>query len=76
MKNMKVGDNFTIHCYKHDGMIHRSWDKTMLLEVNKDYLVFANNKSRVNNSDGRVWYTKEPAILYYFKNKYLNYFII
>lgn len=72
MKNMKIGENYTIHCYKHDGNIHRSWDKTMLIDINKDYLVFANSKSKVNNSDGRIWYTKEPAIIYYFKNKWYN----
>lgn len=72
MKNMRIGDNYTIHCYKHDESIHRSWDEAMLLDVCKDYLVFGNNKARVNNSDGRVWYTKEPAIIYYFKNKWYN----
>ena len=72
MKNMRIGENYTIHCYKHDESIHRSWDETMLLDVNRNYLVFGNNKARVNNSDGRVWYTKEPAIIYYFKDKWYN----
>ena len=44
----------------------------MLLDVNKDFLVFANRKAKVSNSDGRVWYTKEPAIIYYYKNKWYN----
>ena len=72
MKNLKIGDIYTIHCYKHDGTIHRTWNKTMLIDINKDFLVFANEKSRVNNCDGRVWYTKEPAIIYYFKDKWYN----
>ena len=72
MKNMKIGDNYTIHCYKHDGKIHRTWDEAMLLAVHKDYLVFGNKRAKVNNSDGRVWYTKEPAIIYYYKNKWYN----
>lgn len=72
MKNMKIGDNYTIHCYKHDGSIHRSWDEAMLLDVNKDFLVFGNRRARVNNSDGRVWYTKEPAIIFYYKKKWYN----
>ena len=72
MRNLKIGDIYTIHCYKHDGTIHRTWNKTMLIDINKDFLVFANEKSRVNNCDGRVWYTKEPAIIYYFKDKWYN----
>ena len=68
MKNFKIGENFTIHCYKHDGTIHRTWDEAVLLATHKDYLVFGNRKSKVSNIDGRVWYTKEPAIIYYYKN--------
>ena len=72
MKKMQVGEIYNIHCYKHDGNIHRTWDKTMLLDVTKDYLVFANRRSKVKNSDGKSWYTKEPAIMYYYKNKWYN----
>lgn len=72
MKKMQVGEIYNIHCYKHDGNIHRTWDKTMLLDVTKDYLVFANRRSKVKNSDGKSWYTKEPAIIYYYKNKWYN----
>ena len=72
MKNMKIGDNYTIHCYKHDGSIHRSWDEAMLIDVSKEFLVFGNKHAKVNNSDGRVWYTKEPAIIFYYKNKWYN----
>lgn len=46
MRNLKIGDIYTIHCYKHDGTIHRTWNKTMLIDINKDFLVFANEKSK------------------------------
>jgi len=72
MKNMKIGENYSIHCYKHNGKIHRTWDEAMLLDINKDYLVFANKRAKVSNSDGRIWHTKEPAIIYYFRNKWYN----
>lgn len=72
MRNMKIGDNYMIHCYKHDGTIHRSWDEAVLLDVNKDFLVFGNRKAKVHNSDGRIWYTREPAIIYYYKNRWYN----
>ena len=72
MKNIKIGENFTIHCYKHNGEIHRSWDEAVVLGIHKDYLVFGNKKAKVNNSDGKIWYTKEPAIIFYYKNKWYN----
>ena len=70
MKKLRIGENYIIHCYKHDGTIHRSWDEAMLLDIHKDYMVFANKRAKVNNSDGKVWYTKEPAIIYYYKNRW------
>lgn len=72
MRNKRIGENYTIHCYKHNGEIHRTWDEAVLLSSNKDFLVFGNKKARVNNSDGRVWYTKEPAIIFYYKDRWYN----
>ena len=69
---MKVGDNYTIHCYKHDGHIYNSYEYSVLLDIKKDYLVFGNNKVKVMEEDGRTWYTKEPAIIFYFKDKWYN----
>ena len=25
--NIKIGDRLQIHCYKHDGSLHRKWDE-------------------------------------------------
>ena len=72
MKSMKIGDNYTIHCYKHDGHIYNSYEHSVLLDVKKDYIVLGNNHVKVTEEDGRIWYTKEPAIIYYYKNKWYN----
>ena len=72
MKRLFKGEKFIIHSYKHDGNIHRSWDEAVLLEEKEDYLVFGNEKTKVVESDGRVWKTKEPAILFFYKNKWYN----
>ena len=68
----KIGDKMIIHSYKHDGKIHRSWDEAVLLDDCEDYLVFGNDKTKVTESDGRTWRTKEPAILFFFKHKWYN----
>ena len=72
MKNMKVGDNYTVHCYKHDGHIYNSYEYSILLDVNKDYMIFGNNNVKVTEEDGSVWHTKEPAIIFYYKDKWYN----
>lgn len=70
--NIKIGENFIIHSYKHDGSIHRAWDEAVLLEQTDEYLVFGNEKTKVTESNGRTWKTKEPAVLYFFKNQWFN----
>lgn len=67
-----IGKRYTIHGYKHDGKIHRSWDEAVLLEIHKDYLIFGNERTRVTESDGRTWRTKEPAVLYFFYKSWYN----
>ena len=67
-----IGKKYEIHSYKHDGSIHRSWDEAVLLEINSNYLVFRNNRTKVTEFDGRTWRTKEPAILYFYKDKWYN----
>ncbi len=72
MDNVKKGDVLKIQCYKHNGQIYRNWDETLVVEVNDDYIVCANNRVKVTEIDGRKWTTKEPAILFFYKNKWFN----
>lgn len=72
MNEIKVGDRLTINCYKHNGKIHRSWDEATILEIGEDYLVCANNKAKVTENDGRSYYTNEPAIIFFYKNRWYN----
>lgn len=67
-----IGKRYEIHGYKHDGKIHRSWDEAILLEIHDDYLIFGNEKTKVTESDGRTWRTKEPAVLYFYKKNWYN----
>ena len=71
-EELEIGKKYQIHSYKHNHKIHRSWDEAVLLEINDDYLVFGNNRTKVIESDGRTWHTKEPAVLYFFKNSWFN----
>lgn len=72
IEQLEVGKKYQIHSYKHNHKIHRSWDEAVLLEIHDDYLVFGNEKTKVTESDGRTWRTKEPAVLYFFKDNWFN----
>lgn len=72
MEKLCLGDKLQIQCYKHNGKIHRCWSEAVLLEMNKDYMVFGNDRTLVIESDGRTRKTSEPAIMYFFKNKWFN----
>ena len=71
-EKLEIGKKYEIHGYKHDGKIHRSWDEAVLLEIHDEYLIFGNEKTKVTESDWRSWRTKEPAMLYFYYNKWFN----
>lgn len=66
------GKNYKIHAYKHNGNIHRSWDQALYLGKEENAYVFYNNKTKVTESDGRTWRTREPAILYFYEDSWFN----
>ena len=63
----------TLH---NKGLPLRKWGGAMieavLLEIHDDYLVFGNERTKVTESDGRTWRTKEPAVLYFFHKNWYN----
>ena len=72
IEKLEIGKKYSIHGYKHDGKIHRTWDEAVLLEIHEDYLIFGNERTKVTESDGRTWRTKEPAVLYFFYKDWYN----
>ena len=72
MKSICIGDNFQIQCYKHNGKVHRFWKEAVIIDVKKDYIVCANNRTLVIESDGSTRKTREPAIMYFFKDRWFN----
>ena len=66
IKNKK----YIIHAYKHNGMIHRTWDEAVFIGKNKDAYVFVNQNTKVVESYGRSWRTKEAAVLFFYKKRY------
>ena len=44
----------------------------LLLETSKSEYENEHNRTTVIDSDGKVWNTKEPAIMFFFKNRWFN----
>lgn len=61
-----------IHSFKHNGALHRCWDKAYVLEINDSYIITASQRTKVIESDGRRWFTNEPAITIFSKNDWFN----
>ena len=61
-----------INCYKHDGSIHRCWDRGLVLANNEDFVVVATKKAKVVENNGRKWFTREPAVTIFSKKEWWN----
>ncbi|MBQ3295652.1 MAG: DUF402 domain-containing protein [Erysipelotrichaceae bacterium] len=72
MEELKVGDSVFVQSYKHNGALHRTWSKALVIDVRKDCYVVVTDHSWVVESDSRRWLTREPAICFYYKNKWFN----
>lgn len=61
-----------IQSFKHDGSLHRTWAKGYVMEANERRIVCVTNKTWVSESDGRKWVTREPAICFFYPDKWFN----
>lgn len=69
---LKVQDHVYIQSYKHDGSLHRTWAKGFVIEANAQRIVAVTNKTLVSESDGRKWVTREPAVCFFYPDKWYN----
>lgn len=68
----ELGSLVYVQSFKHDGSLHRTWAKGFVIEANDERIVAVTNKTWVTESDGRKWFTKEPAICFYYPNYWFN----
>ena len=69
---LKVGDKLQIHCYKHNGKINSISDEAIVIEDNEEYLICGNYRAKLIDNDGKSHRTKEPAIIFFYKNSWFN----
>lgn len=71
-KDLKVGDDVFVQSYKHNGSLHRTWSKALVIDVKENLIVAVTDHSWVVESDGRRWLTKEPAICFLYDDRWYN----
>lgn len=76
MVNLHTGDQFKIISTKHDGLLHRSWEKNIVLSYENGILVGGNNQTLVTEANGNAWRTTEPALFYFTKQHWFNVIIV
>ena len=69
---MKVGDQIKVCAYKHDGTLNSISYDTTVLEITDERIVCGNYHSKIMDSDGRSYTTKEIAILFFYKKDWYN----
>lgn len=61
------------YAYKGDGSFHRIWIGAETLKENKNYIITKTEKgTKVIESKGYVWRSKEKAINYFSKSRWFN----
>ena len=67
-----IGRWIEIQSYKHDGRLHRQWDRGLVLDDNDDFIIIASKRAKVVEANGRRWFTKEPAVTIFSKKEWYN----
>ena len=67
-----IGKRIEVQSYKHNGLMHRIWDAVFVVDEKPNYIVVVTSKVKVIEHDCKIWYTREPAISIYFKDKWWN----
>ena len=61
-----------VMCFKHDGSIHRIWDKACKVYEDDEKIMISNAKTLIREFDGRIWMAKEPSVTIYYKHRWFN----
>lgn len=61
-----------IQSYKHDESLHRIWEKATVIEESDNHIVVVNKRTKVIESNGRFWHTREPSVTWFYKDKWYN----
>lgn len=70
--NVSINEDIQIQSYKHDESLHRIWEKATVLEKTEEGIIVANKRTKVIESNGRFWHTREPSVTWFYKEHWFN----
>ena len=68
----EVGKSVYVQSFKHDGSLHRTWCRAFVIEADEKHYVAVTHRAWVIEADGRKWLTREPAICFYYTDRWYN----
>jgi protein associated with RNAse G/E len=68
----EAGKEVYIQSFKHDGSLHRTWCKGFVLHADDDEIIAVTNKAWVIEANGRRWFTREPAVCFFWSHCWFN----
>ncbi|SDT02947.1 hypothetical protein SAMN05444162_2891 [Paenibacillaceae bacterium GAS479] len=69
-----------IKSFKHDGHLHRQWQRNWLMpqsmllpqHAEENMLVLINNQTPITEADGSIWVSRVPAVSFFIPTKWFN----
>ena len=68
----KINQDIQIQSYKHDESLHRIWEKATVLHSDDELTIVANKRTKVIESNGCFWHTREPSVTWFYKKNWFN----
>lgn len=65
-------DKVYIQSFKHDGSLHRTWDKVTILSEDDTKYVGINKATQITESNSKTWIAREPALYFLYKHHWFN----
>ncbi len=72
MKQLKIGSKLSIFAYKQNGELHRMWMSSSIIKKERNLIILGTSKTKVIESDGKSWMTKEPSITFFSSKYFFN----
>ncbi|MFP4286970.1 MAG: DUF402 domain-containing protein [Candidatus Izemoplasmataceae bacterium] len=69
---VNLWQDIVVQSYKHNTKLHRIWAQATVIDTLDDHIVIANYRTKVIEANGRFWYTKEPSVTWFFKERWFN----
>ena len=63
---------YRVMSFKHDGSLHRLWDKVGLVYQDDEKIIVSNAKTLIREQSKRIWMSKEPSVTIFYYKKWFN----